>query len=70
MVNLPRSYLTRKMQLIAGICAAKALEQLLCGRLNDSDNLHVFINIVLITIYAKILHSRDFDVYVPAIIFS
>ncbi len=58
------------MQLVAGMCAAKALEQLLCGRLNDSDNVHVFINIVLINIYAQILHSRAFAVYVPAIIFS
>jgi hypothetical protein len=35
--------LTRKMQLTAGMCAAKALVQLLCERFNDPDFLHVFI---------------------------
>jgi len=35
--------LTRELQLMAGMCAAKALVQHLCKRLNDSDFLHVFI---------------------------
>jgi hypothetical protein len=29
--------------LTAGICAAKALVQLLCGRFHNSENVHVFI---------------------------
>ena len=32
-----------KMQLTAGICAAKALVQHLCERFNDPDNVHIFI---------------------------
>ncbi|OGW37905.1 MAG: hypothetical protein A2Y97_09965 [Nitrospirae bacterium RBG_13_39_12] len=35
--------LTRKMQLTAGMCAAKALGQHLCERFNNPDFLHVFI---------------------------
>ena len=65
-------YLTKKMQLTVGICAAKALEQLLCERLNDPDNLHVFIlslRYYLDTIQTQILHSRAFDAYVPAVNF-
>jgi hypothetical protein len=59
-------YLTKKMQLTVGICAAKALEQLLCERLNDPDNLHVLF-LALDTIQTQILHSRAFDAYVPAV---
>ena len=32
-----------KMQLAAGICAVKALEQLLCERFHDLDNIEIFI---------------------------
>jgi hypothetical protein len=38
-----RFLLISKKQLTAGICAAKALVQLLCERFNDPDNMHVFI---------------------------
>jgi len=37
------SALTQKVQLTAGICAAKALMQHLCERFHDMDNAHVFI---------------------------
>ena len=45
---LPFKYLTRKMQLMTGMCAAKALVQLLCKRFNDPDFLQVFILITYI----------------------
>ncbi|OGW37987.1 MAG: hypothetical protein A2Y97_10035 [Nitrospirae bacterium RBG_13_39_12] len=48
------------MQFTVGIFVAKALEQRLCEGFNDSDNVYVFIHIVLITMHAQILHSRDF----------
>jgi len=35
--------LARKVQLTAGICAAKALVQHLCERFHDPDNVHIFI---------------------------
>jgi hypothetical protein len=35
--------LTRKVQLTAGICAAKALVQHLCKRFHNPENVHIFI---------------------------
>ena len=35
--------LTQKVQLTAGICAAKALVQYLCKRFHDPENVHIFI---------------------------
>ena len=35
--------LTQKVQLTAGICAAKALVQLLCEPFHDPDNAHILI---------------------------
>jgi hypothetical protein len=58
------------MQLMAGMCAAKALEQLLCKRFNDPAFLHVFIHITYIPIFTQILRSRGFDAYMPAIFLS
>jgi len=59
--------LTRKMQLMAGICAAKALVQHLCKRFNDPDSLHVFITYCLDTIHTQILRSRGFDAYMSGV---
>jgi hypothetical protein len=38
-----KNCLTKKVQWTAGIYAVKALEQHLCERFNDPDNVHVFI---------------------------
>ena len=50
-----------------GICAEKALEQHLCERFHYSHKMHIFILSDQITIQTQILHSRDFDVYMPDI---
>jgi hypothetical protein len=52
----PTEQLTQKVQLTAGICAAKALVQLLCERFHDPENVHVFIPGV------SILSRRNFCV--------
>jgi hypothetical protein len=46
------------MQLVAGMWAAKALEQHLCKRFNDPDFLHVFIHITYIPTYANSAFKR------------
>ena len=56
---------------MAGMCAAKAIEQFLCERLNYYSFLHVFPTgrrpyYHLYTILTQILHSIGFDAYVLA----
>jgi hypothetical protein len=58
------------MQLVAGMCAAKALEQHLCKRFNNTDSLHVFILYRLGTILTQILRPRGFDAYMPDLFLS
>jgi hypothetical protein len=55
------------MQFMLGICTEKALEQHLCERFHYSHKMHIFILSDKITIQTQILHSRDFDVYMPDI---
>jgi hypothetical protein len=56
------------MHFMAGICAEKALEQLLCGRFHYLNTMHIFILINQITIQTQILLSRGFDGYMPDIL--
>jgi len=58
------------MQLMAGMCAAKALVQHLCKRFNDPDSLHVFILNYLDAILTQILRPRGFDAYMPDVFLS
>jgi hypothetical protein len=63
---------TQKIQLTAGICAAKTSRHLpghLCERFHDPKNVHVLFK-ALDTLQTHILHSRGFDAYVPAAFFS
>ena len=52
------------------MCAAKALEQFLCKRFNDSDFLDVFIHNYLYNGLTQILRSGGFDSYMPDVFLS
>jgi hypothetical protein len=64
----PEKLLTRKVQLLSGICTEKALEQHLCRRLYYLNTMHIFILINQIIIQTQILLSRGFDGYMPDIL--
>ena len=55
--------------MMAGICAAKALVQLLCRRFHDPNSMNVFIP-ALDTLQTQILRSRGFDANMPAAFLS
>jgi hypothetical protein len=59
--------LIQKMDFISGICAAKALEQLLCEQFHYSHAMQIFILVHLIIEQEQILRSRGFDEYMPDI---